>query len=220
MAKKTKKKGRQSKYRPQFAADIGWMVVECGFVTKRGRIAWPKIAKIWKISVSLIKRWLNRTDADYYKPEFAEAVALAIEAIRAGRIEKGLAEVAEPHIVVKRFREVKKSRLRPPPKSWNKKQMLSFARIRLGKKYSPNLTNHDLRLKIEVECEKQSVGKLETVKEVVTREVDVAAAKLIRMHTGPPEKRWTDKQQLEIQHKSFAEALSDAKKKSEQDGQK
>lgn len=217
--KKFKKTGRKSKYKPQFAADVGWMVVECGFVTKRGRIDWPKIAKIWKVSDSLIRRWLNRTDADYYKPQFAEAVALAIEAIRAGRIEKGLAEVAEPHEVVKKYREVKKTKLKPPPKSWNKDQLLSFARIRLGKKYSSNLTVHDLRLKIEVECEKQSGGKLVTVREVVTRELDVAAAKLVRMHTGPPEKRWTDKKEIEVKQKSLAETVADMMKDEETSGQ-
>ncbi|MHC4538660.1 MAG: hypothetical protein ACYTEK_22810 [Planctomycetota bacterium] len=86
--KNATKGGRQSKYNRRFAKNVHWMIVECGLVNSRGQIAWKKIAKIWGVSESLIRRWLNPLDGDYYKADFAASVNQAVEALDLGSLKR------------------------------------------------------------------------------------------------------------------------------------
>lgn len=91
MKKKIKEKTKgvhQSKYSNRFAKDIYWLVVECGLINSRNQIAWTKIAKIWDVHNSLIRRWLNPKDRDYYKPEFTKQVRKAQSVINANMENK------------------------------------------------------------------------------------------------------------------------------------
>jgi len=88
-SKNVNKGGRLSKYKKRFAEEFCWLVAECQLFDDRGKIAWSKIAKIWGVHNSLIRRWLNSKDGDYYRPELAKQVhkAQAIIKVNMEKIE-------------------------------------------------------------------------------------------------------------------------------------
>lgn len=85
------KGGRQSKYKEHFAKDFCWLIVECQLFDGRGKIAWSKIAKIWGVHNSLVRRWLNPKDSDYYRPELTKQVRKAQATIKADMEKKVMA---------------------------------------------------------------------------------------------------------------------------------
>uniref|UniRef100_A0A6M3KV13 Uncharacterized protein n=1 Tax=viral metagenome TaxID=1070528 RepID=A0A6M3KV13_9ZZZZ len=146
-----------------------------------------------KVGVRILQRWRNPLD-ELYKPALAEAVRAAQENIDAGHIHRGLIDLAKPHTVLKRIRVLRESGPQPPPRSWRKKELLTFGRIRLGIELDPKTNVNELRIIIDHECEKRREQKLVTAREERTTELDVQAAKFVLTNIGDPEKRWMVKE--------------------------
>jgi len=202
MAKKNKGKnatkgGRQSKYKKRFAEDIYWMVVECGLVNTRGQIAWNKIAKIWGVSESLIRRWLNRLDGDYYKADFAAAVKQAIEALDLGGIKRDTITAAGRHIKHRRIRELVAHGPKPPRSSYTKAILVRYAAEVLKPPLTLDVrrTKAELLYEIEQAIEGQTTQKMEVVR-TESQEVygEPSARAVVLANLGPENERWMAKE--------------------------
>jgi len=195
-SKSSLQKLNNEKWSEEFPARIRFLICECGLINKRGDVDYKRIAKVLGVSVQGLRRWKNPLD-DYYKPALAEAVAAAVAELDAGHIHRGLIDLAKPHVVVKRTRALKSTGIKPPPKSWSKNDLLTFARIKLGIELDPDLSKIEIRLRIEGACEKTGAEKLVTVREERTTEVDVGAAKYVLSNIGDKDKRWKVKETRE-----------------------
>jgi len=199
-------KVESKKYDPSFPGLIKKLIVELGAINNRGEPSWSKIAEVLGVTNETILQW-RKESGPYYHEEFAQACVEAIEAVDTSEVQRGLINVAKPHIVVKRIQELKRTGIKPPPKSWRKADVLAFARIRLGIKLDPELSLVEMRLKIEAECEKGGSEKLVTVREERTEGVvDVTAAKLVKANIGPKNKRWREKIEQVITDEKLSEA--------------
>jgi hypothetical protein len=203
------KQRRSSKYRKEFAEQIGWMVTNCGMVNNRGQIAWTKIGRIWKVSTSLIRRWLNRLDGDYYKADFAAAVKQAIESLDLGKVKRDAITAAGKHIRHKRIREMVARGPKPPRSNYTKPLLVRYAAevLKPPLKLDVNRTRVELLFEIERAVEAQTTQKMEVVR-TESQEVlgESAARALVLANMGPKDERWTDKQE----HIMADEALTDA----------
>lgn len=194
------------KYQASFAKLVKILIIEMGAVNSRGEPAWGDIAEVLGVTNKTILEWRKKS-GPYYQEEFADACDEAIEAADAGKVKRGLINVAGPHVVVKRIRELRRTGIKPPPKSWRKADVLAFARIRLDMELDPELSLVELRLRIEAECEKGGAEKLVTVREERTAGVvDVTAAKLVMANIGPKNRRWRDKIEQVITDEKLSEA--------------
>jgi hypothetical protein len=201
-AKKSKKKSSKSKvnkrkqkarYSAALVERMKLIVTELQAVSTTGKIAWPKVAKVLGISQATLYGWKNPL-SDLYRQDFARACAELVEDVEAGRIKRGLIEMAKPHTTVEATRVLKEFGPKPPPRSWTKKALVMFARLKLGMELEEQMGKGELFLTIEAECDARRTEKMVTVRERRKREVDTKAASIVLPNIGPPETRWMVKE--------------------------
>jgi hypothetical protein len=189
------------------------MVTNCGMVNNRGQIAWTKIGRIWKVSTSLIRRWLNRLDGDYYKADFAAAVEQATEALDLGKVKRDAITAAGRHFRHKTVREiVVKSPMRPRA-VYGKKELVIYAAAMLKPplRLDPRSTKPAMLLQIDIAIKEQTTRNLQKVRTESQECMGEGSARaLVVANVGPEDDRWVEKTQVNVVEQAMTDEQCEA----------
>jgi len=206
----------ESLYNAKLPARAKEIILEIQPIKTDGSLHYAKIARILDIPSRTFSAWRDATSKEYYKPELVEALAEAheelTESIESGKIKRAMIIRAQPYTRVKKFKELQKRGPKIPAISKMKKVKLLQCLKKLGEKVRGKLTNPILRLKIIEAVEKQTKEMLVTVKQEEERmHGDVTAAKLVLANIGPKNKRWKDKQVVDVEAGSLVDIIAKTK---------
>ena len=199
----------ESLYTPKLAEKAKMIILECQLIKSDGKLHYTKLATLLEIPSATFSRW-RKENSKYYKPRFVKALASAheelLEGLQSGRIKQAMIKRALPYMRVKRTKERMVKGPKMPAMSAMDKKALLLSAIKLGLKVDKTMTCGVLKIKIAEEIVKQTKEVLVTTKQEEERmHGDVAAARLVLPNIGPKEKRWSDKQELEVVGKSLAD---------------
>lgn len=213
MAAKGKKSQKldkgESLYTPKLAEKAKMIILECQLIKSDGKLHYSKLATLLEIPSSTFSRWRNE-NSKYYKPKFATALTAAhgqlLEGLQSGKIKQAMIKRALPYMRVKRTKERMVRGPKMPAMGSMDKKALQLAAMKLGVKVDKTMTRGELKIRIAEEIVKQTKEVLVTVKQEEERmHGDVAAAKLVLPNIGPKEKRWADKQEVDVVGQSLAD---------------
>lgn len=199
MGKKNEKEkgGRPRKYQAKFCELVPKLVLKCGMVNTRGRIAWDRVATFLRIDARTIRRWLNPSEPVYHS-DFAEAVEKLIEEVDTGRTKRDQVTVSGRHRLHSRNFEMAQIGPMPPKWGWPKRVLLLYASEVLGVALAPSLLKPDLEYEIAYELNAQTQKKrCETTSGWRDVDPNQDAVKLILKNLGDPKHRWNIKDEVE-----------------------
>jgi len=216
MAKKGKKvflDKNESLYSPKLIARAKEIIPLVQAIKTDGTPHYSKIAKLLNIPARTFSRWRN-PESEYYKPEFAQALAQAheemVESIQLGLTKKATIARSQPYNKVKRTKELQLRGPVMPRFSKLKKAGLVKAAMKLGVKVEKKDTIAILKLKIAESVVDQTKEVLVVVKQEETRILgDGDAQKMVTANIGPKDKRWTDKVDVGIHVDGLSKLLEE-----------
>jgi len=161
-------------------------------------VKWPQIATAVGVGTSTMQHW-RQEGAATCEEDFAAMVKLAEEERETGKIKAGQFEQAQKHILVKVTKELRANGPKRPPSSYPKKLLLWYCDEVLDMILDQRMDLKEMWYHIDRRIEELTEEEMVVVK-TEKAEVDPsqAAVKNVLTNAGEKAKRWTFKEEHEI----------------------
>ena len=162
-------------------------------------LSWRKIAAAVGLSESILHAWKQEGSATY-NAEFAGMVTQALEDRDLGKIKAGQVEQAQKHILIKVTKELRAKGPKRPPSNYTKEMLRWYCEEILRLELDPAMDLKEMWYHIDRRIEELTEEEM-VVTKTEKAEVDPnqAAVKNVLTNTGTKDKRWSFKEEHEVE---------------------